>query len=86
LTPPTNAAWGAAYNELVSAAVLNVSADGSEWSAGPRLDRSTLHIDDAAVGRALFAWSRLQSVDLEQGMTQLPANIIPFIREGRLAA
>lgn len=86
MMPPTNTAWGAAYNELVSAAVLDVSADGSEWRAGPRLDRSTLHIDDAAVGRALFAWSRLQSVDLEQGLTRLSAEIIPFIREGRLAA
>ena len=86
MMPPTNAAWGVAYNELVSAAVLDVSADGSEWSAGPRLDRSTLHINDAAVGRALFAWSRLQSVDLEQGLTRLSAEIIPFIREGRLAA
>ncbi len=86
LTPPTNAAWGAAYNELVSAAILDVSADGSKWSAGPRLDRSTLHVDDPAVGRALFAWSRLQSVDLEQGLTQVSAEIIPFIREGRLAA
>gem|GEM_PF-1702683 len=86
LTPPTNAAWGAAYNELVSAAILDVSADGSKWSAGPRLDRSTLHVDDPAVGRALFAWSRLQSVDLEQGLTRVSAEIIPFIREGRLAA
>lgn len=86
LTPPTNAAWGAVYNELVSAAVLNVSADGSEWRAGPRLDRSTLHVDDPAVGRALFAWSRVQSVDLDQGLTRLSAEIIPFIREGRLAA
>ncbi|HVZ07889.1 Eco57I restriction-modification methylase domain-containing protein [Rhodopila sp.] len=86
MTPPTNAAWGAAYNELVSAAVLDVSADGSEWSAGPRLDRSTLHVEDPSVGRALFAWSRLQSVDLDQGLTQVTAEIIPFIREGRLAA
>ena len=86
LTPPTNAAWGAAYNELVTADVLNISADGTEWSAGPRLDRSALHIDDPAVGRALFAWSRLQSVDLDQGLTRLSAEIIPFIREGRLAA
>lgn len=86
LTPPTNAAWGAAYNELVTADVLSISADGSEWSAGPRLDRSALHVEDPAVGRALFAWSRLQSVDLDQGLTRLSAEIIPFIREGRLAA
>lgn len=86
MTPPTNAAWGAAYNELVSAAVLDVSPDGSEWNAGPRLDKSTLHVDDPAVGRALFAWSRLQAVDMDQGLTQLPTNIIPFIRENRLAA
>lgn len=86
LTPSTNAAWGAAYNELVSAAVLDVSAAGSVWSAGPRLDKSTLHVDDPAVGRALFAWSRLQSIDLDQGLTKLSAEIIPFIREGRLAA
>ena len=86
MTPPTNAAWGAAYNELVSAAVLDVSPDGSEWNAGPRLDKSTLHADDPAIGRALFAWSRLQAVDMDQGLTQLPTNIIPFIREGRLAA
>ena len=86
LMPPTNSAWGAAYNELVTADVLSISADGSEWSAGPRLDRSALHVDDPAVGRALFAWSRLQSVDLDQGLTRLSAEIIPFIREGRLAA
>ena len=35
LVPPTNAAWGAAFNELVSSAVLNVSPDGDAWSAGP---------------------------------------------------
>ena len=86
LIPPTNAAWGAAFNELVSSVVLDVSSDGSEWNAGPRLDKSTLHVDDPAVGRALFAWSRLQAVDMDQGLTQLPTNIILFIREGRLAA
>ena len=86
LTPPTNAAWGRVFNELVSAAVLDVSSDGSQWSAGHRLDTSTLHADDPAVGRALFAWSKLQSVDLDQGLTQLSAEILPFIREGRLAA
>lgn len=41
LVPPTNAAWGAAFNELVSSAVLDVSSDGTQWSAGSRLDRST---------------------------------------------
>jgi len=86
LVPPTNAAWGAAFNELVSSAVLNVSADGGTWSAGERLDRSTLSTDDPAVARALFAWSRLQTVDLEMGLTRVSAEIIPFIREGRLAA
>jgi len=86
LTPPTNAAWGHVFNELVSAAVVDVSSDGNQWSAGPRLDLSTLNPDDPSVGRALFAWSRLQSVDLEQGLTQIPAEILPFIREGRLAA
>lgn len=86
LVPPTNAAWGAAFNELVSSAVLDVAPDGSSWVAGGRLDRSTLSADDPAVGRALFAWSRLQEVDLEQGLTQVSAEIIPFIREGRLAA
>ncbi len=86
LVPPTNAAWGAAFNELVSSAVLDVSADGGTWSAGDRLDRSTLSADDPAVARALFAWSMLQTVDLEQGLTRVSAEIIPFIREGRLAA
>lgn len=86
LVPPTNAAWGAAFNELVSSAVLNVSPDGDAWSAGERLDRSTLSVDDPAVGRALFAWSRLQAVDLEQGLTRVSADILPFIQEGRLAA
>jgi len=86
LVPPTNAAWGAAFNELVSSAVLDVSTDGSRWSAGERLDRSTLSADDPSVARALFAWSRLQSVDLEIGLTEVSAEIIPFIREGRLAA
>ncbi|MEQ9142909.1 MAG: N-6 DNA methylase [Parvibaculaceae bacterium] len=86
LVPPTNAAWGAAFNELVSSAVLDVSADGGTWSAGDRLDRSTLSADDPAVARALFAWSRLQTVDLEVGLTRVSAEIIPFIREGRLAA
>ena len=86
LVPPTNGAWGAAFNELVSSAALDVSPDGSSWAAGGRLDRSTLTSDDPAVGRALFAWSRLQEVDLEQGLTQVSAEIIPFIREGQLAA
>lgn len=84
--PPTNVAWGAAYNELVSSAVLDVSPGGDKWSAGARLDRSTLSVDDPAVGRALFAWSRLQAVDLEHGLTRVSADILPFIREGRLAA
>ncbi|NIA71259.1 N-6 DNA methylase [Pelagibius litoralis] len=86
LEPPTNAAWGAAFNELVSSAVLDVSPNGDEWSAGQRLDQSTLNVDNPAVGRALFAWSRLQAVDLEQGLTRVSANILPFIQEGRLAA
>jgi len=86
LVPPTNAAWGGAFNELVSSAVLEVSPDGDIWSAGDRLDRSTLSADDPAVARALFAWSRLQSIDLEQGLTHVSADIIPFIWEGRLAA
>uniref|UniRef100_E6VP54 site-specific DNA-methyltransferase (adenine-specific) n=1 Tax=Rhodopseudomonas palustris (strain DX-1) TaxID=652103 RepID=E6VP54_RHOPX len=86
LVPPTNAAWGAAFNELVSSAVLEVSSAGDAWGAGERLDRSTLNVDDPAVGRALFAWSRLQAVDLDQGLTRVSADILPFIREGRLAA
>lgn len=86
IVPPTNAAWGAAFNELVSSAVLDVSPDGDTWSAGQNLDRSTLSVDDPAVGRALFAWSRLQSVDLKQGLTRVSADILPFIQEGHLAA
>lgn len=86
LVPPINAAWGATFNELVSSAVLNVSPDGDTWSAGPTLDRSTLSVDDPAVGRAMFAWSRLQAVDLEKGLTRVSADILPFIQEGRLAA
>jgi hypothetical protein len=86
LVPPTNVAWGAAFNELVSSAVLDVSTDGSRWGAGTRLDRSTLNANDPAVGRALFAWSRLESINLDQGLAQVPAIILPFIREGRLAA
>lgn len=49
-------------------------------------DRSTLSVDDPTVGRALFAWSRLRSVDLERGLSQVTADILPFIWEGRLAA
>ena len=86
LVPPTNAAWGAAYNELVSSAVLDVTDNGDKWSAGTRLDQSSLHVGDPNVGRALFAWSRIQSVDLEHGLTQVSADILPFVREGRLAA
>jgi hypothetical protein len=86
LVPPTNAAWGAAFNELVSSAVLDVSSDGTHWSAGSRLDRSTLNASDPAVGRAIFAWSRLEAVDLDHGLSQVSAVILPFIREGRLAA
>ncbi|MBD8664114.1 N-6 DNA methylase [Rhizobium sp. CFBP 8752] len=86
LVPPTNAAWGAAFNELVSSAVLDVSPDGSRWGAGVRLDRSTLNANDPSIGRALFAWSRLEGVDLDQGLGQVPSAILPFIREGRLAA
>ena len=86
LVPPTNAAWGAAFNELVSSAVLDVSSDGTHWSAGSRLDRSTLNASDPAVGRAIYAWSRLESVDLDHGLAQVSAAILPFIREGRLAA
>lgn len=86
LVPPTNAAWGAAFNELVSSAVLDVSSDGTQWSAGARLDRSTLNASDPAVGRAIFAWSRLEGVDLDHGLEQVSAVILPFIREGRLAA
>ncbi|MDP1627651.1 MULTISPECIES: N-6 DNA methylase [Pseudomonadota] len=86
LVPPTNAAWGAAFNELESSAVLSKSPDGAQWSAGPKLDRSTLHVDDPAVGRALFAWSRLQSLNLDDELPKLSADIISFIREGRLAA
>ena len=86
LVPPTNAAWGAAFNELVSSAVLDVSSNGTRWSAGPRLDRSTLNASDPAVARALFAWSRLEGVDLDQGLEQVSAVVVPFIREGRLAA
>ncbi|ABL69625.1 Eco57I restriction-modification methylase domain-containing protein [Paracoccus denitrificans] len=86
LVPPTNAAWGAAFNELVSSAVLDVSSDGTQWSAGSRLDRSTLNASDPAVGRAIFAWSRLEGADLDHGLSQVSAVILPFIREGRLAA
>ena len=86
LVPPTNAAWGAAYSYLESSGVLDVSADGETWGAGERLVRSTLHVDDPDIGRALFAWSRLQAVDLEQGLVRLSADILPFVREGRLAA
>jgi hypothetical protein len=86
LVPPTNAAWGAAFNELVSSAVLEVSVDGTRWEAGTRLDRSTLSANDPAVGRAVFAWSRLENVNLDQGLAQVSAEILPFIREGSLAA
>lgn len=86
LVPPTNAAWGTAFNELISSAVLDVSSDGTQWSAGSRLDRSTLNASDPAVGRAIFAWSRLQGVDLDHGLAQVSAVILPFIREGSLAA
>ncbi len=86
LVPPTNAAWGAAFNELVSSAVLDVSTDGARWGAGTRLDRSTLNANDPAIGRALFAWSRLEGVNLDQGLAQVSAVILPFIREGRFAA
>ncbi|KCV82350.1 hypothetical protein ATO10_08167 [Actibacterium atlanticum] len=86
LVPPTNSAWGAAFNELVSSAVLDVSSDGTQWSAGSKLDRSTLNASDPAVGRAIFAWTRLEGVDLEHGLTQVSAEVLPFIREGNLAA
>ncbi|WP_417798965.1 Eco57I restriction-modification methylase domain-containing protein [Terasakiella pusilla] len=86
LVPPTNAAWGAAYNELVSSVVLDVADNGDKWSAGTRLDQLSLHVGDPNVGRALFAWSRIQFVDLEHGLTQVSADILPFVREGRLAA
>ncbi len=86
LVPPTNAAWGAAFNELISSAVLDVSNDGARWGAGKRLDRSTLNANDPTIGRALFAWSRLRGINLDQGLAQVPAVILPFIREGRLAA
>jgi hypothetical protein len=86
LVPPTNAAWGAAFNELVSSAVLDVSTDGTRWGAGPRLDRTTLNASDPTVGRALFVWSRLEAVTLDQGLARVSAEILPFIREGRLAA
>ncbi|APX25495.1 MAG: restriction endonuclease [Rhodobacteraceae bacterium] len=86
LVPPTNAAWGAVFTDLVSSAVLDVSSDGTQWSAGSRLDRSTLNASDPAVGRAIFAWSRLEGVDLDLGLAQVSAVILPFIREGRLAA
>ncbi|MGO8248981.1 Eco57I restriction-modification methylase domain-containing protein [Rhizobium johnstonii] len=86
LVPPTNAAWGAAFSALVSSAVLDVSTDGTLWGAGKRLDRSTLNANDPAVGRALFAWSRLEGISLDRELAQVPAVILPFIREGRLAA
>ncbi|KQR77610.1 Eco57I restriction-modification methylase domain-containing protein [Rhizobium sp. Leaf341] len=86
LVPPTNAAWGAAFSALVSSAVLDVSSDGALWSAGKRLDRSTLNAHDPAVGRALFAWSRLEGISLDRELAQVPAVILPFIREGRVAA
>jgi hypothetical protein len=86
LVPPTNAAWGAAFNDLVSSAVLEVSSDGTRWSAGSRLERSTMNASDPHVGRAIFAWSRLEGVDLDHGLAMVSAEILPFIREGRLAA
>ncbi|ETD87259.1 Eco57I restriction-modification methylase domain-containing protein [Rhodobacter capsulatus] len=86
LVPPKNAAWGAAFNALVSSDVLDVSSDGARWGAGPRLDRSTLKANDPHVGRAIFAWSRLEGVDLDHGLTRVSAEILPFIREGHLAA
>lgn len=85
-TPPIDAAWGDMHNELSASAVFDISDDGSQWSAGPSLNSSSLRIDDPAVARALFAWEHLQSVDMEVGITQLSAEIIPFIREGRVAA
>ncbi|MBY5456416.1 N-6 DNA methylase [Rhizobium leguminosarum] len=86
LVPPTNTAWGSAFNELVSASVLDVSTDGTRWGAGTRLDRSTLNANDPAVGRALFAWSRLEALNLNHGLARVSAEILPFIREGLLAA
>ncbi|TBH10157.1 Eco57I restriction-modification methylase domain-containing protein [Rhizobium leguminosarum] len=86
LVPPTNAAWGAAFSELVSSAVLDVSTDGTRWGAGKKLDRSTLNANDPAISRALFAWSRLEGINLDLELAQVPAVILPFIREGRLAA
>jgi hypothetical protein len=86
LVPPSNAAWGAAFSELVSSVVLDVSSDGTLWGAGKRLDRSTLNVNDPAIGRALFAWSRLEGINLDQELVQIPAVILPFIRERRFAA
>lgn len=86
LVPPTNVAWGTAFNGLVSSAVLDVSSGGTLWGAGKRLDRSTLNANDPAVGRALFVWSRLEGIHLDQGLARVPAAILPFIREGRFAA
>lgn len=86
LVPPTNVAWGAAFNDLVSSGVLDVASDGARWGAGSRLDCSSLNVNDPYVGRAVFAWSRLVGVDLDHGLAQVSAEILPFIREGRLAA
>ena len=86
LVPPTNVAWGAAFNDLVSSAVLDVLSDDARWGAGSKLDRSTLNVNDPAVGRAIFAWSRLEGVDLDHGLARVSAEILPFIREGHLAA
>ena len=86
LVPPTNVVWGAAFNDLVSSAVLDVLSDGAQWGAGLKLDRSTLNVNDPAVGRAIFAWSRLEGVDLDHGLARVSAEILPFIREGYFAA
>ena len=86
LVPPINVAWGAAYNELVSSNVLDVSSDGALWGAGSNLDRSTLNVNDPAVGRAVFSWSRLEGVDLDHGLARVSAEIVHFIREACLAA
>ncbi len=65
LHPETNAAWKAAFEQLITSAQLREEQDGA-WTRGSHFDASGLSADSPDAQRAAFALNAIRQMDIEQ--------------------
>ena len=65
LHPETNAAWKAAFEQLITSGQLREEQDGA-WTRGSHFDASGLSADSPDAQRAAFALNAIRRMDIEQ--------------------